>query len=102
MTTMSTERHVAHTADIAPATVTAYSTGDVAPMTRQRRRDKGRWLDAVTTSQIDDRLMASALEAAGGNPNRLWFGPDGAVYVMNHTRAETCLGGGCPACHPEK
>lgn len=97
MTIMSTDRQVAHTADLAPATVTDYSRGQIEPR-RRRRDDKGQWVDTVARSQIDDRLLASALEAAGGDPNRLWFDGDGAVYVLNHSRRETCPGGGCPAC----
>jgi hypothetical protein len=100
VTTMSTDRHVAHTADLAPATVTGYSTGEIAGYRRRRDR-QGRWVDAVVRSQIDDRLLAGALEAAGGDANRLWFGADGAVWILNHQRGQTCPSPACPACHPK-
>lgn len=89
------------TTSLAPKTVTDVSTG-AAPTYRPRRRDpKGRWVDAVTRTQIPTLLLAGALESADGDANRLWFGDDGAVYILNHTRATKCPGGGCPACNPK-
>lgn len=97
---MSRMSSVRTTTSLAPQTVTDVSTG-TAPSYRPRRRDKGRWVDAVTRTQIPEQVLTSALQAAGGDANRLWFADDGWVYVLNHTRSETCLGGGCPACNPK-
>lgn len=88
------------TTSLAPQTVTDVSTGAV-PTIKPRSRDKGKWLDTVTTSHVPDRLLAGALEAAGGDANRLWFGPDGAVWILNHTRATKCPSPACPACNPK-
>lgn len=101
MTAMATarDRQVAHTADLAPATVTGYSTGEVAGYRRRRDRH-GRWVDAVVRTQIDGRLLASSIDAAGGDPNRLWFDDDGAVWILNHVRGEHCISPACPACNP--
>lgn len=95
--TVSTDRQVAHTADLAPVTVTGYSRGKVAGY-RRRRAPRGQWVSPLVARQIPAPLLSSALDAADGDPNRLWFDEDGAVYVLNHTRETTCLGGGCPAC----
>jgi hypothetical protein len=89
------------TTNLAPQTVTDVSTG-TAPTYRPRKRGKdGKWLDSVSKSQVPDRLLAGALEAAGGDPNRLWFGADGAVWILNHSRATKCPSPACPACNPQ-
>lgn len=82
-------------ADLHPTTVTAYSRGALDPP--RRRRPAGSW-DRPTGVRIPARLLSSCLLAAGGDANRLWFGLDGAVYVLNHTRATACPSPACPAC----
>lgn len=97
---MSTDRQVAHTADLAPATVTAASRGfETFPRQRVRaRRRTGGWVSPVVAEQIPDKLLYSAIKAAGGDTNRLWFGEDGAVWILNHTRETKCPSPACPAC----
>lgn len=86
---------------LAPVTVTGFSEGTVAPVRARRRNGQGRWVDSVARSQIDDRILASSLAAAGGDANRLWFGADGAVWILNHHRGEHCISPACPACNPD-
>ena len=86
------------TADLHPATVTAYSQGAVAPVhARRRRRVPGSW-ERPRGVHVPAQLLSSSLVAAGGDPNRLWFALDGSVYVLNHTRATACPSPACPAC----
>jgi hypothetical protein len=40
----------------------------------------------VKTVKVDPRVMATALELAGGDHNRLTIGTDGSVVVWNHPR----------------
>jgi hypothetical protein len=81
------------TTSLAPQTVTDVSTGTVPTVEPEyRRRDaRGKWNSPVVREAVPDTLLASALEAAGGDSTRLWFGPDGAVWVLNHTRATKCI-----------
>jgi hypothetical protein len=85
------------TTDIHPDTVTRVSRGQVS-VPRRPRAAKGTWYGPVIERQIDDRLLAQAIETAGGDPNRLWFGDDGAVWILNHTRATKCISAACPPC----
>lgn len=86
-------------ASLHPATVTGFSTGAVRPATRRPSRRTGWVTDPLVRRQIDDRVLAASIRTAGGDPNRLWFDEDdGAVWILNHTRAETCPSAACPAC----
>ena len=81
-----------------PTTVSAVSTGQV-PVVRRRRSPRGVWMSKPETrEQVPPALLASALEAAGGNANRLWFAVDGSVWVLNHGRMTSCPSPACPAC----
>lgn len=99
---MSTDRQVAHTASLAPATVTKVAQApkfETFPRQRQRARARTKgWVSPVIAEQIPDDLLYSAIKAAGGDTNRLWFGEDGAVWILNHTRETKCPSPACPAC----
>lgn len=92
------------TTSIHPRTVTGVSTGETpAVRSRAARRKGGVWVNQPETrEQIPDRLLASALTSAGGDANRLWFGLDGAVWILNHGRMTSCTSPACPACQGGK
>jgi hypothetical protein len=86
---------------LAPQTVTDVSTGTVPTRTKRTSWDgRGKWNAPLRRESVPDILLASALEAAGGDANRLWFGDDGAVWILNHQRGQTCISKACPACNP--
>lgn len=86
-----------HTTSLHPATVTAHSQGHTPTYTRVER-PTGTWNSTVARSQVDDRLLAGAIHAAGGDVTRLWFDGDGSVWVLNHARGQHCPSPACPPC----
>jgi hypothetical protein len=85
------------TTDIHPATVTRVSTGQVK-RARRPPAPRGSWYGPLVVQQIDDRVLAAAIETAGGDPNRLWFEKDGTVWILNHSRMTHCVSAACPPC----
>lgn len=61
------------------------------------------WGSPRTRQNAPDKLLHTALIGADGDRGRIYFGGDGQVWVLNHTRNETCPSVACPACdesHP--
>jgi hypothetical protein len=83
--------------DLAPSTVTDFSTGDVEPI-HTSPADRVRPRLSVRARKVHAVALAVALDAADGDPNRLWFGVDGAAWTLNHTRADRCTSPACPMC----
>lgn len=92
------------TTSLTSGTVTRVSTGEVpSAAVRRRKRPEapdGVWNSPVARREVDYRLLQSSIDAAGGDPNRLWFANDGSVWILNHSRGEKCVSPACPACNP--
>jgi hypothetical protein len=61
------------------------------------------WGSHRTRRNTPTRLLTSLLTQTGGDRSRVYFGGDGQVWLLNHTREETCPSIACPACatdHP--
>lgn len=84
-----------HQADLAPATVTAASRGEIR-LPRRRRPVMPRPI--LNTFQAEAAALRLAMKLADGDPNRLWLEKDGSVLVLNHPRSERCISKACPAC----
>jgi hypothetical protein len=95
------------TTDIAAQTVERVATGQIpVPVVQPERKRRvrrsvgGTWNSPVAREQVPEELLTTARAAANGDSNRLWFGDDGAVWILNHRRGETCISKACPACAP--
>jgi len=78
-------------ADLAPDTVTAAGTGELAAVPRERRRGRRPGLDASTDaalSTVSPTLLRAALRLAGGDPSRLHFVSATEVSVLDRPRAD--------------
>lgn len=61
------------------------------------------WGSIKTRQNTPDKVLANLTRQTGGDRSRVYFGGDGQVWLLNHTRHETCPSVACPACdtsHP--
>lgn len=58
------------------------------------------WGSHRTRRNTPQKLVDSMLRQTGGDRSRVYFGGDGQVWLLNHTRDEECPSIACPACDP--
>lgn len=61
------------------------------------------WGSHRTRRNTPQKLVDAMLRQTHGDRTRIYFGGDGQVWLLNHTREETCPSVACPACdesHP--